>query len=832
MPKLPPQYVKVNVDYEQFLNKPFFIDSFDWTTLTPLGFIAGQVLPIPGAIFAKNNFLAVPWKTSCFYRMRARAIVQTAGTIKHGGVMLVAALPASYQTAARNSLMGVPHGFLYPNQSNATTIEIPFYNESPLRQTNQPTKSPKLVGINDAYDSYATLDFYVFNQLTAGSSVSTTVTVTTHIIIDELEFYVPAPMDIVYPQSVATQFLDGMSSVLKRRTNDVIDSARKALHDWTGLHNPNIGAPAEKHYMQQRTNPNVVDSVVPYDILSPYAAYDTSLEDFVFKTSIDEMDVSYLMGIPQYLSTVTVAADAVRGTHLFSRPITPFMSASLNGTYTLSSLQSILAFQASHWAGPMELMIQSSMSNVQYFKLLVVLDYTRNYNSTSLGTNSVPAMDNFHGTLTHTLEFNGGGSIQCVDLPFFSAYRQLPCTTNWIANALQHGIVRVYLLQPTVNGDSSSAPPQLNFFMRCKPGFNLFGLSNRRATSNSVTFTPTIAASDVMEPQSKTGEMATLNVTTQQECLLDPEQDGEDTDPVGTLRPIKHLRDILRRLYPTIQESITGANIASDGNKAYTLIKSISSLFRTPSFAADNGALSPLAVLADQFYGFRGGLRVKVHITGANLSSVTYVPPNMSAYSTNNFGSGVRYTSTGSVTANTAMNAFTKTAVLPYPNTDRRIKSCPLQEQANFYRRPTNLHKNSGSTYSLADSVTIHDIEIPYMSHLDFTTAIGVFTSASIGFAAMSEALGDLEVSFTPTVVSQSGTDAVYSDVYITYFVGIADDARFGMLVPGKYINPLFTIDGDSNRTQVDYIYPAYHLCSVDNNVVAVSPSAAGVTAA
>jgi hypothetical protein len=820
------------MDYDQFINKPFFLGAFEWTNSTPTGALVSAELSIPGAIFTKNNFLSVPWKTSCFYRMRARAIIQTAGTIKHSGVMIVSALPSSYQKVSLNTLLGVPHGFLYPNQSNATTIEIPFYNESPLRQTNQPGRTPKIVGINDDYDSYATLSYLVLNQLTAGSSVSSSVTVTTHIIIDELEFYVPAPMDIVYAQSVGTQFLDGVTSLVKRKTNDVIDQARQALHTWTGLHNPNIGAPLEKHYMQQRTNPNVIDSVVPYDSMSPYTAYDTSIQDYIFKTSIDEMDVSYLMSIPQYLSTVTIANTDVRGTSLWARPITPFMCANRSSPYALSTIQGVVAFQASHWSGPMELMIQSSMSNVQYFKLLVVLDYTRNYNTTSLGLQATPDMDDFHGTITHTLEFSGGGSVQCIDLPFFSAYRQLPCTTNWVANALQHGIVRIYLLQPTVSGDSSSADPQINMYMRCKPGFNLYGISSRRATSNESSYTPTLNSVDEMSAQSKTGEMASLTTITPQQCLLDPETEGTDEDPVGTLRPIKHLRDILRRLHPTIHQKILGSEISSDGNKAYTILNSVASLFRTPSFAADNGALSPIAVLADMFYGFRGGLRVKIHITGANLSSVTYIPPYMAAYSTSTFGTGVRYTGTGACTANTAMTSFRKEAVLPYPNVNRRIKECPLQEQANFYRRPTNIHKNAGDTYALADSVTVHDIEIPYMAHVDFTTPIGVYTTSPTGFAAMSDELGSLEISFTPTIVSPTGSDPVYSDVYITYFIGFADDARLGMLVPGPLLNPLFTIDGSSNRTQVDYVYPTYHLCGANNNIIAVTPAGAGCDAA
>lgn len=817
------------MDYNQFLHKPLFVDQFIWSTASSVDTNLGIVVT-PFDIINTNEFLTIPFKSSCFYRMKAKVVLQVAGTIRHAGIVLAAALPTGVSaTAPNNYLLSVPHAFLYANQANPVSIEVPFYNPGPLRQTNFADRAPRLIRGSDNTDSYARVALRVVNQLSAPSTGSTTVIITAHVIIEELEFYTPAPVEVLYAQSqIITQALDSATSILKQKSSDFIDLCRGTLHMWTGLHNPNLGAPTDKHYMQQRNNPNVVDALTQYETLSPYSMDESGQTTApLFHNKVDEMDMQYLLSQPQFITqNIDIPLNSNVGDLIFTRPITPFMAvpSKTSASHVLTSIQSKLAFCASHWSGDMELMLQIDMSNMQYLKLMVVLDYTRNINSTDIGVEGSPtSFGPFQGTLTHTLEFAGGGTIQCVKLPFMSPYRQLPLTTDWKANALSHGIVRIYVLQPPVTSDDTIVP-QLNVLMRCLPNFQLYGISHRRATY-SVIPNPVLAMSsepDTMEVQSM--EMSEVATVTSQECTDHKVEDkpGVVYSP-GNLRPIVSVRDIVRRLYPVAGWLVTPSSTLRNN---YITVP-IDGLFRNSrtgiNYPGTGTNVTPLQIVSDLFYGYRGSVKLKVMITGSNATSVQYFPPSQSVTKEGIFG---LYVPTTNITTNAALLTDAVETCLPYPDPNRPLPVVTLQEMADYNRRPSIL-RSVGGPGSIEDQVTVHDCSVPYMSHQDFVTRESreLLTSSLIG---STESLGYLKISFTSTVTSTTPT-VLYSNVFITIFAGCGDDARFGMLAAARQCSPYYVTDG-TDYIQGDPIMPVTLITG--DTKVPVRPAVSGAAPA
>lgn len=836
--RLPTDMEKLPFDYTQFVNKPFLVANFPWTS----GDMPGgnlQTISIPGSIMSTNNFLAIPWRSSCFYRMRGRAIVQVAGTINHAGVALVYASPANANVLAINNALLVPHSFLYANQASPVAIEIPFYNNLPLRQTceNNVCRSNQY---NDIYDSFAAIKVVVLSQLRT-AVMSPSVNISVHVIIDELEFYTPKPLDVVYsaldvlrPQALVSQFFDGLSSLLKKGSADAIDATRTSIRQWTGLHNPNLPNPTDKSYMQMRTNPNIIDGVSQNDLLGPYAMADSTTDDHYFQTTEDEMDMNYLLRQPQYIATSVVTDANTANTLLFTRPITLLMpsAAGALGAYRLRTLHSKLATCASYWSGDLELMIQSSMTNLQFVKLLVVLDYSRNFNTTNIGTNTQPSLAPYQGTITHTLEFSGGGTIKCVKLPFMSPFRQLPVTTDWRSNSLQHGVVRVYLLQPIVNGTAISTNVDFLFYLRGTPSTTLHGFATRRF--NTTSETPSLMVNidtkeepvDDLRPQS---EVSTVPVQADQQCIDVQDQLPFDSSVKdGVLRPIKSVRDIARRMYPVFSRTITQATLEANTSPSFTRNVSLSSIWRSYFAGTAANGFTPLDVISDLFWGYRGGLKLKIVTYGTNSVSARYLPPSFTHFSST--GTAVpSLVQTGADSTNGAYITSYVSSTNQFAQGLSQVQ-LPIQESPNYTRRAENrFATNGGVTYN-ADSINITDIEVPYMSAYDFVSNSSIYNSANASAFSPEEAYGDLILNFVPTNVGPSpGTAALYSPINYTIYVGIADDARFGFLIGGNPHNPAYISDSGV-LIQADPYLPNGTGTGATNVTVPLLISAAGAS--
>jgi hypothetical protein len=183
---------KLEMDYSLFLNKPFLMKTLTWSTSQNQFDLLGN-LNLPTEIFS-NTFLSVPFTHSAMFRCKARAMVQVSGTPLHQGIVLVSSTPVT-----RNNLngrlnvnhhMNAPHVFLAANSATSAALELPFYCNTKLLRCDK-NSSDQLFLSDASGNTFNSLLFFIMNPLVAPTSGSTSVTITVHIIFDELEFFVP-----------------------------------------------------------------------------------------------------------------------------------------------------------------------------------------------------------------------------------------------------------------------------------------------------------------------------------------------------------------------------------------------------------------------------------------------------------------------------------------------------------------------------------------------------------------------------------------------------------------------------------------------------------------
>ena len=260
---LPP---KLEMDYSRILNKPYFIENISW----PTGFSSLATIPIPSAILL-NKLASIPFDASVYYRAKISAILQTAGTPMHAGCAIASVVPAAMPTdlggaTEFNTLLCCPHAFLNANESTPVKIEVPFYVQGKFAAIDLggTTISPYSRNAD-----YAELRIQVLSPLLPPTGGSNVLTISVHFMFDALEFYVPhvdpewellAQGFVGDLKSNTTKAIDGLFSVTKSYTGDLLDTLRSGVRSWTGLHNPEHPELCGREAVQFRQNLNLVDT--------------------------------------------------------------------------------------------------------------------------------------------------------------------------------------------------------------------------------------------------------------------------------------------------------------------------------------------------------------------------------------------------------------------------------------------------------------------------------------------------------------------------------------------------------------------------------------------
>lgn len=792
-PKLNSVPEELKQDFSRILEKPIFLTSGTWTTsggpFTPL-----LQLAFPSCLDS-NVQLRAAFELSARYRLYGCFIIQVSGTPQHSGIVIASVHPrGSVDVISRNSintLLQAPHAFMAANESTPVCLEVPWYSQTKLR-SHFTTGDYFSVAESDLGD-VSELNLVVLNQLAAPTGGSTSLTYTIHVKFHLADFYVPANRNmnwiaqasLVGPSlsSIITPVIDGATNIAKRRTADFIDKWRNVFKGLTGLHNPNSSLIDTRMIKTTRNFTNTVDIQTFNEKLHPYSSHDYVTDEPIFYTDIDEMSVASILQKPQFLTSVPITTATTLNSVIFSRPITPLMETYDSATsYSTTPLQSF-AYMSRFWRGDLELVIQSSMSNFQYFKVLVVLNYANDPSALS----RVPSLVDTVAMQTHAIEFSGGNQVQTIRLPYCSTQEELPILPDVPSNVLSHGVVYVYLIQPIVNNGSGISAANLNFYVRTCENFNLYGYATERLNyiAQSASSPPSKFESGLFTAQ------ATIIKPSDTSKLLNPTSIQISKPHQRKHVPILSVRDYMRRYQmgavfspPTSSSSIgvyrISVNDALDigGQIAYPV--------------------NPFQVIRSLYYGMTGGLKFKVIGTGVTNFVVRYVPPN--AYI--------------SPTATSTLFSWNKASISP---TDPLILATNVSTYgpsipASYPRGPlptletsSDLAVRSGTIAAPSSSTSHTDLyrqqvefQIPFMNTSEFVGAYDLDLRVVGQTPSYFSSYGDFVITyevFNPETSAGVSLPSTYQPTF-TFMYSFADESRLGFQVFSNPIAPVRSMEG------------------------------------
>jgi hypothetical protein len=689
-------------------------------------------------------------------------------------------------------------------------LRVPFYVNSPLNKTDldRSTINPNFTGTD-----YAQISLFVLNALVAPTNGSTSLSISVHVVFDDVEFYAPHT-DVSYAlvplvaqgliedlKSAGTSAINGVFSSARRLSGDILDALRSGIRTYTGLHSPNQPTIQAKDYVQSRNVANTTDSMVYFDKMDNFSNFDRVCKDFIFETTQDEMDIKYLGRKPQFLGTFSVSTTDTTGTLLWSRPITPaqafYASTYVNSdsetinTFRFDSIQQILWYISKYWKGSINIHIQSVMSNFHFCKLAIARDYSvRNGSLTSYPTfSSVPNL------MTEFLEFSAGGQIQTVVMPYVSPLNQLPCSIDPVTNAVQHGMYYIYLNQPLVTNGSVSLSAKFNVFISLGDDFEFYGYSTNPArivSSNVLSEVPTSAPPDEEGFEAQ----ASSAVPISDQSDLSGSSYSKTNYKGVDFRPITNMRDHIRRFYKVFRAGYTAADVLALGGLVTIDVADLIGQ-KPPFVSADkNSVASTLDILAKMYLGAIGGARFKVVVTGTPVASAWYVPPSFVCDTTL---ADVTWTQSSPISTTTVTNAA-RTNKFMYQNltnSDTNIDGafsvqCPIVERANFVKPGSNgIYASTGEINYLPESTSLIEFEIPNMSpykfYGDVAKACTISPTARFLRYSPTSNLGHIVLYIPPTTTLGPSVTAV--GVNVAIFASYDDVARFGYQIFVPNIN-------------------------------------------
>jgi len=815
----------LEMDYSVILNKPFLLDTVDWpNTATRHSLLLSYELP--GDVLA-NALAEIPFIASVYYRAKISMVFQVSGTPMHQGILLASAQPFNNLGGSIdriNSYLSAPHVFLHANESTSVALEIPFYVNSKLAPIDftDSTVVPSNIGAN-----FCSVELMVFNPLGVPSSGSTTVSVSAHVVFRELEFYVPHidPEWVPFPGFLAEGFignfyegvkatisksLDSFASGVNALAGDLLDktkglvkdgvsAVREGVRAYTGLHNPEIPALDGRCAVQTRQNFNLVDTPNFFEKLDPYANFTKVFDDYYFDTDVDEMLVSEIISKPQFIGSFKVTSADPSGTILWSRPISPAQenrvrtytdAVGTQSTTVSSNLLQTLSKLSRFWKGSINIHLQSSMTNFHFCKLIVARDYSPDVKMLT----SYPAFESVANLMTETLEFSAGGQVHTVKMPFCSPLSVLPCSADLQFNALQHGMYYVYLYQPLVINGTVPTTIEFNVYVSAGDDFDFFGYSvdplrMYKPTSDPVLALEDVEASSKWEAESEV--QAPVPVNSQEAVDLSPHQEMKD-EPYH-MRPIKHVRDYIRRFYNVASQRVLSTTLTSENGCFSVPVASLLGLNQRGDTEFEYH--STLAIIKGLFLGYKGGLKAKLLVNGSPKVQVWYVPPS--------------YTIDNAAPAgetqwirNNAIPSSASTAFLPIQEMFQAPNFVPPStaiqlgvayasqtvsvEAPNYVNSNSALVLSNGAGFSepIAMSVCELEFEIPYMSPFKFVGNSDLFVNITSTNAinALND-LGSLVIKATQPALFEVGQSTVKTGITYQLYIAATDETRLGFQI-------------------------------------------------
>jgi hypothetical protein len=758
-----PRELKMNFDV--ILDKPYYVKDVPWTTNDAI-FTQIGVLNIPDDILV-NQMLQVPFNTAAKYRTKMKLLIQVAGTPQHQGTVIVAAMPGSSITPSRdsfNSMLQAPHVFLSANESTPVALEVPFYSQTKLRNTQYLTTV--VAPVDRPW--YSSVYFMVVNPLAPPTGGTTTVSIVVHARFIESEFYVPCnnySSFFLAQASVVSGVFDSIASSAKTITGDFIDNVRKYVKNETGLHNPNHPFINSRMIVANRNFNNTVDVPTYVEKLDPYANHDRVCDEPVFYSDRDEMLLSSILQKPQFINTITFTTANTTGAVLFSRPITPLQEKMSQTNTNMSTPLQVFGYMSRFWRGKLKLHIQSCMTNFHYCKLLIARDYSCNASALA----GAPLMEDFTNLQTETVEFSGGGQVQTIELPYCSVFEETPIMPVAAGNAMSHGIYYIYLAQPLVYNGSVPTQVYFNIYISAGDDFNFYGYSlNELVPVTQATFEAQAAVP--------------VNPSEQSQLLV---QDYSIASPhKGKFQPIVSVRDHLRRYIgcPNVGYDATQGGYQLRVMKVTDLLKITGG--QVPSYQGFS------RIARRYFYGFSGGLKFKFVVTGVSDAMVKYFPPSPQEDPIQvTAGAYVWGASSIASTNSTVQNV--QYAQDRYPkatNGAQDYATAPTIETSTQYLRDFSLAQTLPAEGELNLGKVILECTVPYMSALEFVGDGNITRSSATPLNRYTNDLGTIVIAWS--VLNALGAAVDTPNVQITPYVAYADEARLGFQVFAPSFQP------------------------------------------
>jgi hypothetical protein len=238
------------------------------------------------------------------------------------------------------------------------------------------------------------------------------------------------------------------------------------------------------------------------------------------------------------------------------------------------------------------------MSNMHFVKLLCIKQYNVD---PDVVTGSMTDEVNLP---TESIEFNSGGQICKVVVPYYQDKQQMFCTTNHELNSVQSGRFTIYLQQPLVNSGTTSSEVRFNLFYSLED-FEFFGFNTSTYTLTSAYTTGDDVDSNITPPavtMKAESSFTPYNVSSQAD--LETVKVLEPNSKVYDMRPIESVREYTRRYQP------------------------YRTLLPYNEFAIS--ILTNVNRLSHQYNAFLGGLKIKIEFPlDSPIHRIGYFPPNL-----------------------------------------------------------------------------------------------------------------------------------------------------------------------------------------------------------
>jgi len=764
---------RYRIDAKPFINRPFFLQSVQWTQFIP----RYSILPLtyyqlPADIINSNVSLQNGVKMGAYYRSDLSLNISVAGTITHAGIILVGVIPPLagpldssllYPTLV-NTLLSGPHAFIAANEATSIKLHVPWYCNTDLAtlDVSMTGTASTSVDITVKNGNYATLVMLVLNPLAPSDGSSTSLEIIVEAIFNSLDILVPSPRYVDYLmapptsegklKSAANTASGIMSGAVSDVIGDGIDMMRKSLLSFVGLHNPNNATMNTKNVVTNRTYANAVDTEQFFEKLDPSSTVDRVIDRPVFHTDIDEMSVQSIVGKPQYVGRFTVTTSNATGALLWCRPISPQHGGFTTPEYSFANNIELLHFLSRAWRGDIKIHIQSSMNNKQQVKLRLLQLYNP---STEIAT-GYPSYRSILNAPSHLMEFTAGNQFQTVVLPYLSRNSLMPCSRDLNTEALLHGEYYIYLAQALANSGGSPTSVEFNVYYSLEPNFSFYGYSTELAALLTPFTTPiedgfVSETLDVMnEPQDQT--QITENVQVEQPEMVNSER----------LIPLKSVRDYIRRMYKADTFSV---NVV--GGQAYLAIPLNTYV---ESLVSGSSLSNPMSIISAMYYGKSCGFKCKLKLSQAVNAVVSYVPQNVFVDSTT---STLKLSpiNLANVDPSLTLNEYGASSNFPTP-----FQEFPVYNQIRI----------PGST-----NPSVYEFVVPNTSYFKFMG--GPNKLSGLPSTLATEDFGTILVNIN----TGSSTDSFMLDA--TLYLAMTDESRIGFQTIAPYVVPAQQTEGLEN---------------------------------